>query len=137
MTRAAVTTTPTDMSEVFDGRVRRLKWTCRFTDCGRHFETYTRRGLWLTCPHCKRGQEGPAGIQRLLDKNKPRKAPTVTPIRIVEPPPPAKPAPAKPAAAAKAKAQTTAAPPMPPPSSPAQPSRGLGDAIGRALGFGS
>src|SRR5439155_2191576 len=61
---------PSQVDNVADafasGKPRRLKWTCRF--CESHFQTWTRRGMWLTCPHCGRGQEGPAGIQRLLDR---------------------------------------------------------------------
>lgn len=113
------------------GVPRRIKVTCRY--CGKPQETWTRRGLRFTCrnPKCGRTQEGPAAIQRILDRQQPPKAvvATATTIRIVSDshkPPAAKP-PAKPASlpAAATKAQPTLPPPAPPRK----------DLLSRALGF--
>ena len=55
------------VTTTLNGAPRRIKWTCRF--CLRHFETWTRRGLRVTCPFpdCGHVQEGPAGVQRLVE----------------------------------------------------------------------
>jgi ribosomal protein S27E len=91
------------------GKKRRLAVTC--PHCGHSFNTWTRRGLRVTCksPTCGRVFEGPAGVTRLAEKlaafqskhKKPKKAaaPAAAPparsaapkATSQTPPPPAKP----------------------------------------------
>ena len=65
------------------GKPRRIHWTCRFPDCGRSFTTWTRRGLRVTCPHCHRVQEGPAGVRRLLEKVAKKSSPKAATALVV------------------------------------------------------
>jgi hypothetical protein len=115
------------------GVPRRIKVTCRY--CGKPQETWTRRGLRFTCRNakCGRTQEGPAAIQRILDRQQPPKAvvATATTIRIVSDhkpvvKPPEKPAPSL---AAASKAQPKPPAPVAPPPPPRK------DLLSRALGF--
>jgi hypothetical protein len=132
-----------DVTTTLNGAPRRIKWTCRF--CLRHFETWTRRGLRVTCPFpdCGHVQEGPAGVQRLVEaqgKLRATKA-TSTPATVikvvsvsnghkspaVKPPTAVKPT--APAAAAKAQ------PKPPAPAAPTPPAAPKKDPLSRILGF--
>jgi ribosomal protein S27E len=130
---AARVTTTTDPFAT--GTPRRIKVTCRH--CGHSQETWTRRGLRFTCknPKCGRVQEGPAAVQRLIDRLQPPKpAASATTVKIVSAngahkPPAAKP----PTAAAPTPAAPKASPKPPAPAPPSQlPKK---DFVSRVLGF--
>ncbi len=116
---ARVKTAPAEAPPLqFDGKKRRLQWTCRH--CGHGFVTWTRRGLRVTCPRCGRVQEGPAGIERVLElagkKEAKKKA---TPVKVIAVTPPAVTKLSSPPPSRK----RPAAPPSPPPTAP--PKRGM------------
>lgn len=121
----------TETTDFEVAKPRRLKWTCRF--CERHFTTWTRRGLRLTCPFCKRVQEGPAGIQLLADEHSKTKAlpasKAATTVTVVHANGKRKAPIAKPAAAA-----VTPKPPKPTPAAPPLPGERKG-LLDRVLGF--
>jgi len=120
----------TETTDFEVAKPRRLKWTCRF--CERHFTTWTRRGLRLTCPFCHRVQEGPAGIQLLADEHSKSKAlparKPATPVTVVAVNGSRKPAPKAAVVPPKAK------PPKPVPAAPSTPPERK-PLLDRVLGF--
>jgi uncharacterized protein (DUF3084 family) len=67
-----------------------LFWRCRFADCARNIRVKTRTGEKLTCPHCKRSQDGPTAIFRRLEavestpKEKAKEAAKVEPAKATK-----------------------------------------------------
>ena len=69
--------------------------TCR--ECGRAFKRLVRRGVYVTCPSCGCVQEGPEGIERIMELAKRQVKRMKSQRNRARPPRPPAPAPPAPA----------------------------------------